>query len=283
MENNEDVLGRGAFTIVYKGVYDGKPCAVKLVDDKDNSKRYVRREVDIYKALAGCKHVVKMLDYRIKSATNTKGGGFIKYERLERNLLQIIDELNKDDITRIAAQLDEALREIHSRGVIHCDIKPENIMFDVNNDLKLIDFGNAMFAEKLQTTKQPIGTLPYRPPEYIIGAPMDNRVDTWAAGCVLMEMLTGTQLFNPRRDNDVYVHSYLLGEMINVLGEMPDEFIKSGKYADRYFDVGSDKCIYRYRYLLAKPSSLRKVLRSNGYSRNEATYWAERVAGYFIR
>lgn len=271
-----EVLGRGAFTTVYKNTYNNTPCAIKYIDDKGNSKRYVRKEVNIYKTLKGCSHIVTMLDYKIKS------NGYIKYELLNKNLLQIIPTLTKQNIEDIIDQLEIALEEIHSLGVVHCDLKPENIMFDQQGNLKLIDFGNSMFIHELNASKQPINTLPYRPPEYIIGANMDNRVDLWALGCIIIEMLINRELFNPHRDNNVYNHSYLLGEMISIFGDFSFEFKKSGKYSYKYFDMKNEG-IYLYRYLLSTPTSIFKILLNYGYNRKEALYWQKKTSKYFVR
>lgn len=273
---DKDVLGKGGFTTIFKSDYIGEPCAIKYIDNAENSKRYIRKEVEIYKRLSGCNHVVRMLDYRLHS------NGYVKYELLDKDLLQVIPSLTEFSIISIASQLKKALEEIHSRGVVHCDIKPENIMFDFDGTLKLIDFGNAMFIEELNITKQVINTLHYRPPEYIIGAPMDERIDTWAMGCTIMEMLTNSILFNPRRDNNVYAHAYLLGEMITVFGDFRKDFIMSGKYSHKYFDLQNDM-IYLYKYLLDKPISLYKLLQNYGYTKDKAKYWTDLLEPYFIR
>ncbi len=270
------VIGKGTFSTIYKDTYGGEPCAIKYVDRGENSKRYIRREINIYKKLRGCKHVVKVLDYKIKS------DGYIKYELLNKNLLQILHILTKDDIIRITAELEDALNEIHSLDVIHCDLKPENIMFDKNGTLKLIDFGNALTAAELNSSGQCVGTLPYRPPEYIIGAPLDNRVDLWAMGCIVVEMMTGNQLFNPKRDNDVYVYSYLLGEMINIFGNFREEFLKTGTRTHKYFDI-KNKYTYKFIYLMGRPSSIYELLINFGYSKDDAFKWAVKIMPYFIR
>jgi serine/threonine protein kinase len=268
------VIGRGAFSTIYEDTYNDIPCALKRADTKENSRRYIRHEVKILKALRGCKHIVQLLDYKISRK------GYIKYERLDKNLYQVRDSLNHDDIKNITNQLLEALQEMHSRGVVHCDLKPENIMFDSSGVLKLIDFGNALFMDELLNRDQSIGTLNYRPPEYIIGAPLDHRVDYWALGCITIEILIGRELFSPRRDNKMYVHSCLLGEIIMIFGQFSPEFINSGSLSHRYFDTGNT---FRFKYLLGKRVPIYKILRRFNLDKETAKQWDKFVGPFFLR
>lgn len=270
------VLGKGAFSIVYKDTFNDEPCAIKYADKNENSRRYLRHEVQILEALQDCKHVVKMMDYNISR------NGYIKYEILHMNLHSSWKVINMKNIKLIADQLLEALREIHSRGVIHCDLKPENIMFTSDGVLRIIDFGNALFADELLTVDQSINTLYYRPPEYIIGAPLDYRVDYWAFGCIIMELLIETELFTPVRENNLYLHGNMLGQMIMIFGNFSDQFIDSGNHSHKYFDTKNNN-VYRYKYLLGAPTSLYKILRNYGYDKEVAKEWADFLFPFFIR
>lgn len=271
------VIGRGKFSVIYLDSHLGLSCAFKNIDTKENSRRYVRNEVEILKALKGCEHIVQLVDYKISR------DGYVKYERLDKTLLECIGYIDANRIKSIALDLMKAVTEMHSRGVVHCDLKPENIMFDYNGTLKIIDFGNALFIDDLSTTEQSIGTLYYRPPEYIIKAPLDYRVDYWAVGCILMELLIESPLFLPKRDNEMYVHSYILGQMIMVLGDFPNEFISSGTYAHKYFDTEHPNNTYRFKHLLGKRTSLYRILRNSGYDKPTALYWSDFITPLFNR
>jgi serine/threonine protein kinase len=276
LDHSGEILGKGAFSVVYKHLLNDVPCAIKYADKNENSRRYMRHEVQILEALRGARHSVQISKYKISK------NGYIIYELLESNLYEIRKSLSLDDIKKVSDQLLEAIYEMHSLGVVHCDLKPENIMFSADGTLKIIDFGNALFSDEMIGSDRTIGTLYYRPPEYIIGAPLDYRVDYWAFGCIIMELLIGDVLFSPSRDNYVRVHSNMLGQMILLFGDFADGFIASGKYSDKYFDKKNNN-VYLHRYLLGRPTTLYKILRRNGYSRNEASKWASFLMPFFKR
>jgi serine/threonine-protein kinase len=96
-------------------------------------------------------------------------------------------------IERLAAALDHA----HSRGVIHRDIKPDNVLFDTSNNPYLSDFGVAKFTESLvsSTNQEVIGTPAYISPEQALGEDVDHRADIYGLGAMLYEMLTGERPF----------------------------------------------------------------------------------------
>jgi eukaryotic-like serine/threonine-protein kinase len=92
-----------------------------------------------------------------------------------------------------AIQMGEALEEAHSKGIVHRDIKAENIMVNTKNQVKVMDFGLAKLKGSLKLTKtsSTIGTVAYMAPEQIQGEEVDGRSDIFSFGIVLYEMLTG--------------------------------------------------------------------------------------------
>jgi len=96
-------------------------------------------------------------------------------------------------IERIAAALDHA----HSQGVIHRDIKPDNVLFDTSNNPYISDFGVAKITESLvsSTNQEVIGTPAYISPEQALGEDVDRRADIYGLGAMLYEMLTGERPF----------------------------------------------------------------------------------------
>ena len=102
----------------------------------------------------------------------------------------------------IARQLAAALATAHTRGLVHRDIKPANVLLDRRGTVKLTDFGIAKLLDATDLT-QPgtfVGTAKYLAPEQVTGEPADGRVDVYALGVVLYEMLTGAAPF--RGDTD---------------------------------------------------------------------------------
>jgi serine/threonine protein kinase/Tol biopolymer transport system component len=133
-------------------------------------------------------------------------------ERLERG------PLPTPEAVRIARQITEALEAAHERGVVHRDLKPQNIKVKPDGTVKVLDFGlakaamaAAQDADASPTSRTPIdrtregtvlGTTSYMSPEQCRGRAVDKRTDIWAFGCVLYEMLTGRPLFGEETTSD---------------------------------------------------------------------------------
>lgn len=111
-----------------------------------------------------------------------------------RDLINRRDPLPPAAVVAIGKQLCRALEVAHEQGVIHRDIKPQNLMMQPDGTLKVMDFGVARLRERsnqLTSTGMVVGTPAYMAPEQLMDDPVDARVDIYAAGVVMYECLTG--------------------------------------------------------------------------------------------
>jgi len=111
--------------------------------------------------------------------------------------------LKMKDIIEWAIQVGEALKAAHKKGIIHRDIKSDNIMINTENQVKVMDFGLAKLKGSLKLTKasSTVGTLAYMSPEQIKGEETDARMDIFSFGVVLYEMLAGRLPFREEYDS----------------------------------------------------------------------------------
>ena len=129
------------------------------------------------------------------------GRHFIAMEYLEgqslRDVLQVRGTLPVPEALRIAQAIAAALQYAHRHGVIHRDVKPDNVHLLPDGRIKLTDFGIArlMFEASLTADGQVFGTPSYMSPEQVAGKPLDPRSDLFSLGVMLYEMVTGRKPF----------------------------------------------------------------------------------------
>ncbi len=123
-----------------------------------------------------------------------EGRQYIAMEYIDGvTLRQKIPIEKENDVIAYAVQIADALQEAHSKGIVHRDIKAENIMVNGKNQIKVMDFGLAKLkgSLKLTRTSSTVGTLAYMAPEQIQAGTVDHRSDQFSFGVVLFELLTG--------------------------------------------------------------------------------------------
>jgi serine/threonine protein kinase/DNA-binding SARP family transcriptional activator len=148
------------------------------------------------------------------------GRQFIVMEFVDgKSLRQMIPVQKMQDAVTYAIQIGEALQEAHSKGVVHRDIKTDNIMVNSKNQVKVMDFGLAKLKGSLKLTKtsSTVGTLAYMAPEQIQGGEVDARSDIFSFGVVLYEMLTGRLPFRGEHEAAM---------MYSILNEEPESLQK---------------------------------------------------------
>ncbi len=187
-------LGEGGMGVVYKAI-DTKlkrMVALKfLPPELETHKPERARFLHEAQAASALNHpnVCTIHDIREEGDQN-----FIVMEYVEgKTLRQLVPIKKIQDAITYAIQIGDALQEAHSRGVVHRDIKTDNIMVNSKNQIKVMDFGLAKLkgSLKLSKTSSTVGTLAYMAPEQIQGGEVDARSDIFSFGVVLYELLTG--------------------------------------------------------------------------------------------
>jgi serine/threonine protein kinase/Tol biopolymer transport system component len=187
-------LGEGGMGVVYK--------AHDTELDRDVALKFLPRHVTVNeveqarflheaRAAAILNHPNICTVYAIEKGDDQP---FIVMEYVEgKTLREIVPVKKLQDAITYAIQIAEALQEAHTHGIVHRDIKAENIMVNSKNQVKVMDFGLAKLKGSLKLTKtsSTIGTLAYMAPEQIQGGEVDARNDIFSFGVVLYEMLTG--------------------------------------------------------------------------------------------
>lgn len=135
----------------------------------------------------------------------------------------------KPRIKMIAHQVLTALEALHALNIIHCDLKPENVLFQSSKDckVKLIDFGSCCYIHDEPAFY--MQTRPYRAPEMLLGCIYDERIDIWSLGCMLLELYLGISLFECKSVPAI------LAKMIAVFGPFPEWMIKTGTLVKKVF------------------------------------------------
>lgn len=143
-------------------------------------------------------------------------------------------------LQKISYQLLKGLEYIHGLKLIHCDLKPENIMIKSysRTEVKIIDFGSSCYIHDHLSSY--VQSRSYRAPEVIIGCKYDYRIDMWSVGCILAELFTGNVLFQ----NDTV--QALLARVIGILGPFPEWMIQEGKLVNKFFT--EDRILYQDVY-----------------------------------
>ena len=203
-----ELIGIGGMANVYRcyDTVDDREVAIKILKDEYlNNEEFIRRFKNESKAIAVLSHpnIVKVYDVSF--------GDMIQYIVMEYidgiTLKEYINQqgtLSWKETVHLITQILMALSHAHSKGVVHRDIKPQNMMLLSDGTIKVTDFGIARFSNSTRTmTEQAIGSVHYIAPEQAKGDITDGKTDIYSIGVMMYEMLTGKLPFDG--DNAVSV------------------------------------------------------------------------------
>ena len=191
-----EVLGVGGMAVVYKARCHrlNRLVAVKILkDDFLQDEEFRRRFHSESQAVAMLSHSNIVSVYDVSTSADAD---YIVMELIDGITLKQYMErkgvLNWKETLHFAIQIAKALEHAHSRGIVHRDIKPHNVMVLKNGSVKVTDFGIArVMSEGNTLTKEALGSVHYISPEQAKGGRVDNRSDIYSLGVVLYEMMSG--------------------------------------------------------------------------------------------
>ena len=191
-----EVIGTGGMAVVYKARCHrlNRLVAIKILkDDYLEDEEFRRRFHSESQAVAMLSHPNIVSVYDVSSSITAD---YIVMELIDGiTLKQYMEKkgvLNWKETLHFAIQIGKALEHAHSRGIVHRDIKPHNVMVLKNGSVKVTDFGIARMMSKGNTlTKEALGSVHYISPEQAKGGRVDNRSDIYSLGVVMYEMMSG--------------------------------------------------------------------------------------------
>ncbi len=191
-----EVIGTGGMAVVYKARCHrlNRLVAIKILkDDLSQDEEFRRRFHAESQAVAMLSHPNIMSVYDVSTSDEAD---YIVMELIDGiTLKQYMEKkgtLNWKETLHFSMQIAKALEHAHSRGIVHRDIKPHNVMVLKNGSVKVTDFGIARIMSKSNTlTKEALGSVHYISPEQAKGGRVDARSDLYSLGVVMYEMMTG--------------------------------------------------------------------------------------------
>jgi len=203
----DEVLGSGQFGVVYGGAHrkTNRPVAIKVIDKlrfPTKQADQLKNEVSILQNLShpGVVNLERMFE--------TSERIFVVMEKLKGDMLEMILSSEKgrlsERITKfLVTQILVALKHLHSKNIVHCDLKPENVLLSSNAEfpqVKLCDFGFARIIGEKSFRRSVVGTPAYLAPEVLRNKGYNRSLDMWSVGVIIYVSLSGTFPFNEDED-----------------------------------------------------------------------------------
>ncbi|ONM02360.1 serine/threonine-protein kinase prpf4B [Zea mays] len=234
--------GKGVFSKVVRAKDlkaskdDPEEVAIKIIRNKETMYKAGKQEVSILEKLASVDREDKRHCVRFISSFMYRNHLCLVFESLNMNLREVLKKFGRNiglKLTAVRAyskQLFIALKHLKNCKVLHCDIKPDNMLVnEAKNVLKLCDFGNAMLAGMNEVTPYLVSRF-YRAPEIILGLAYDHPLDMWSVGCCLYELYTGKVLF-PGPSNNAMLRLHM-----ELKGPFPKKMLRKGAFTMQHFD-----------------------------------------------
>ncbi|KAL4503328.1 hypothetical protein ABPG72_000934 [Tetrahymena utriculariae] len=243
----EDMLGKGTFGQVAKCSKNGTNdlFAVKVIKNRPAYFQQAKNEILLLRVLNKQeeqngenyqKRIVNLVDFFV-----FRNHFCLVFEMLELSLYDYLKNTKFCGFSfSVIAQWTKSILEgmviAESKQIIHCDLKPENIMLK-NNQLKIIDFGSACHQDKRIFTY--IQSRFYRAPEVILGMIYTTAIDMWSLGCILVELFLGLPIFPGNSEYDQ------IKRIIDILGKPTNEVIELGRFKNKFFKFLDGEYVFK--------------------------------------
>ncbi|MCO5613190.1 hypothetical protein L7F22_067466 [Adiantum nelumboides] len=240
--------GRGVFSSVIRArplrtsTNNAVDVAIKMIRNNDVMLKCGQQELKILKKLDGADPENKRHCVRLLTSLVYRNHLCLVFESMHMNLREALRKsvwktgFSLGAMRHYAKQLFIALKHLRNCGVLHCDIKPDNMLVNEDkNVLKLCDFGSAMYTGENEITPYLVSRF-YRAPEIMLGLVYDYPLDIWSVGCCLFEFFTGKVLFPGRTNND------MLKLHMELKGPFPKKMLKKARFVSEHFDQDYNFC-----------------------------------------
>jgi len=244
-------IGKGSFGQVIKA-YDHKThqhVALKIMRNEKRFQRQAQEEIKILQFLKGQDKENSLNVVHMNESFSFRNHICITFELLSMNLYELIKKNNFKGfslqlVRKFAYSMLQCLDVLHKNKIIHCDMKPENVLLKQQgrSGIKVIDFGSSCYEHQRVYTY--IQSRFYRAPEVILGAKYTMSIDMWSYGCILAELLTGYPIFAGEDEGDQ------LALIMEVLGMPPQHLLDVSKRARHFI---SSKGYPRYCTVTMQP------------------------------